>query len=231
MWALGYYANADMECWPQLETVATLAGMSESTAHRAKRDLKRRGLLETELRTKSRQGQTSDLYRMVIPGCQNDTLNKDMYMNASSSTKDRKIGTIVLGCQTDTPGQTQGIRGPESVSKPKPKRARRKHARNPKREPEWGDNELTRKSEAKTRQVLADLRRREAANPATPQPEPEPSHAPSKLEQLKAMVAQRLADGHEPGKPGSCVIDETQPASKPLTVAELLATFDREEAA
>ena len=57
-------ANKDGECWPAIPTIAAELKLSQSTVHRALRDLRKAGLLETEQRYRTKGGKSSLLYKI-----------------------------------------------------------------------------------------------------------------------------------------------------------------------
>ena len=57
-------ANKDGECWPASPTIAAELKLSQSTVHRALRDLRKAGLLETEQRYRTKGGKSSLLYKI-----------------------------------------------------------------------------------------------------------------------------------------------------------------------
>ena len=50
-------ANKDNTCWPAIPTIARDLKYSESTVRRAMKDLRKAGLLETELRCRDNGGE------------------------------------------------------------------------------------------------------------------------------------------------------------------------------
>ena len=57
-------ANKDGECWPAIPTIAAELKLSQSTVHRALRDLRKAGLPETEQRYRKKGGKSSLLFRL-----------------------------------------------------------------------------------------------------------------------------------------------------------------------
>ena len=57
-------ANKNGECWPAIPTIAKELKLSESTVRRALRDLRKKGLLETEQRYRDSGGKSSLLYKI-----------------------------------------------------------------------------------------------------------------------------------------------------------------------
>lgn len=59
-------ANKDNVCWPSIPTIARELKLSESTVHRAIRDLRHANLIITEQRFRENGGYTSLKYSLLI---------------------------------------------------------------------------------------------------------------------------------------------------------------------
>ncbi len=57
-------ADKNGECWPAIPTIAKELKLSESTARRALKDLKKAGLITTEQRYREKGGKSSLLYKL-----------------------------------------------------------------------------------------------------------------------------------------------------------------------
>ena len=57
-------SNKEGECWPAIPTIAEELKLSESTARRASRDLKKEKLLTTEQRYRKNGGKSSLCYKI-----------------------------------------------------------------------------------------------------------------------------------------------------------------------